>query len=35
MLDERGDVEVKIDADGIDCDPQPEWSESMRLLYLW
>lgn len=32
---ERGDVEVKLDIDGCDCDPDIAWFERKRVLYLW
>lgn len=33
--DSRGDVEVKLDIDGFDCNPTVEWYEPKGLVYLW
>lgn len=32
---ERGDIEVKLDIDGSDCDPDLIWCERKQLVYLW
>lgn len=31
----HGDVEVKLDIDGLDVDPDFEWNERKGLVYLW
>jgi uncharacterized protein YkuJ len=35
MADEHGNVEVKLDIEGQDMDPDITWFEATDTLYLW
>lgn len=34
-LAEHGDVEVKLDIEGVNCNPDFYWHERTQFLYLW
>lgn len=33
--DHGDDIEVKLDVEGCDCDPDIQWYERKQILYLW